>query len=389
MVPGLLAVTATAIVMLALAAALGGWGTSKPVSATAGPGRAAAPSDPPTTSTAPDATTTDAPAAPAPNLEPPPPGSADSVTLAFAGDVHFEDQLAARLDDPATALAPIAPALAAADLTVVNLESSITTRGTPEPKKYHFRTSPAALDALAAAGVDIVTMANNHAVDYGAVGLADTLDAVAESPVAVVGIGRDADAAFAPVVRQVEGVTVAVLGATQVNDRTAAAWAAAPDRPGVAVARIPTQLIASVRAAAQQAQVVVVYLHYGTEQVGCPTSEQRTLVRQLVDAGADAVVGSHTHVQLGAGWSGPAYVSYGLGNLVWYGRGSAAEARTGVLTLTVRDGRVVQDAWLPATVGADGLPHPDADDDAPAAVAQWRSLARCAGLSVEAPDPTA
>src|SRR5688572_26063623 len=140
---------------------------------------------------------------PSPNGEAP--GSGREVTLAFAGDVHFQLNLASLLDHPRGALGPIERVLSSADLTMVNLESAITERGTPESKeleveseRYWFRTTPAALDVLAAAGVDVVTMANNHGADYGPIGLQDTLAAIRSGPIPVVGIGRDRRAAFAP-----------------------------------------------------------------------------------------------------------------------------------------------------------------------------------------------
>lgn len=342
-------------------------------------GEVGAPPVTPATSSA-----TPPPSAGTTQVPPRPPSSAPSggaVTLAFAGDVHFEDELRARLADPDGALAPVAPLLSAADLTVVNLETAITGRGAPEPKKYHFRTSPAALVALHAAGVDVVTMANNHAVDFGAAGLADTLAAVRRSPVPVVGIGRDADAAFSPYVASVRGTRVAVLGATQVPDRTAAAWPAGPGRAGVAVARDPSRLLRAVRQARGRADVVVVYLHWGTERVGCPTPEQRSLARALAAAGADVVVGSHAHVLLGAGSLGRTYVGYGLGNFVWYSPNSTAEATSGVLTLTLRGRRVAAQRWAPAHIGRDGVPRPVAGAEGSQLVTAWSGLRGCTGLA--------
>ena len=115
-----------------------------------------------------------------------------SVTLAFAGDVHFEGILRGKLAaDPAAVLAPIAPILRRADIAMVNLETAITQRGTPQAKIYTFRAPPTALDALAAAGVDVANEANNHGIDFGPVGLIDTLAARAQSKrVAVIGIGQ-------------------------------------------------------------------------------------------------------------------------------------------------------------------------------------------------------
>src|ERR1700742_4554271 len=88
-------------------------------------------------------------------------GAASSVTLAFAGDVHFTGRTARLLSDPATAFGPVAAVLRSADFAAVNLETSVTSRGTAQLKTYHFRTTPAAFTALRDAGVDLATMANN------------------------------------------------------------------------------------------------------------------------------------------------------------------------------------------------------------------------------------
>ena len=106
-----------------------------------------------------------------------------AVTLAFAGDVHFEGRLRSLLAaDPDDVLAPIAPTLRQYDIAMVNLETAITQRGQPETKAYTFRASASALRALTAAGIDVATEANNHGVDYGPEGLADTLAARGNRP---------------------------------------------------------------------------------------------------------------------------------------------------------------------------------------------------------------
>ena len=117
----------------------------------------------------------------------------------------------------------------------------------------------------------------------------------------MVGIGADADQAYAPALVDARGTTVAVLAATQVPDHTAAAWRADDDEPGVAVSLDPDRLVAAVEAAATQADVVVVYLHWGTDYTGCPDA-QRKVTPRLVDAGADVVVGAHAHQLQGMGW---------------------------------------------------------------------------------------
>jgi|SRR5690625_4590870 len=287
------------------------------------------------------------------------------ISIAFAGDTHFEAQLRSRLDDPATALEPIADELAAADLTVLNLETAVGTSGTPDPDmRYNFRASPAVFNALRAAGVDVATMANNHALDYGMPSLRDTFDAAARvaqasPPLDVVGVGADAEAAFAPAVRDVRGRSVAVLAAHTADDPTAdptGHWAATPERAGVAITGDSGRLLEAVTAAETEADVVVVYLHWGIQGDGCPSPAQRDLARSLAAAGADVVVGSHPHRLQGAGMLDGTYVAYSLGNFVWYTRNSEAATRTGVLTVTVGVDGVTEQSWAPAVIQESGLP---------------------------------
>jgi len=303
------------------------------------------------------------------------------VTLAFGGDVHFEGVIAARLArDPATAMGPIAAVLRQADLAMVNLETAVTARGTPAPKEFTFRAPPSAFTALRAAGVDLVTMANNHGVDFGQVGLQDSLAAAAAARFPVVGVGRDAAQAFRAHLLTARGQRIAVVGATQVLDsNVAAAWSAGDGKPGLASAYQVDRLLAAVRAARQRADTVVVFLHWGKELSSCPLSRQRALAPRLVAAGADVVVGSHAHVLGGAGFLDRAYVHYGLGNFVFHSRGGAT-ARTGVLTLTVRGRAVTGVRWTPALISG-GVPVPLSGAAARQALASWQALRACTGLS--------
>jgi len=326
------------------------------------------------------------PAPSAPSGTPAPTSTGDGLlTLAFGGDVHFAAQLEPLLDRPDGSLAELSRYLGRADLAMVNLETALTSRGTPAPKDFHFRAPPSALDALAGAGVDVVTLANNHAVDYGQVGLRDTLAARLSGRLPVVGIGTDEDDAFSPAVLTVDGTRVAFLGATQVPEWTASEAAAGPGRAGVAVALDPTRLAQAVREARRSADVVVVYLHWGTDYTSCPNASQRTTSRLLAAAGADVVVGTHAHQLQGAGWQGRTYVSYGLGNFVWWRRNSPVQSATGVLTLTLRGRHVVDERWQPLDVQADGIPRRPGAAQERAQLADRERLRQCAGLAATAP----
>ncbi|MFD8595698.1 CapA family protein [Kitasatospora sp. NPDC059646] len=314
-----------------------------------------------------------------------PSGAAGSITVAFAGDVHFEGRTAARLAAPAaeTALGPIAKTLAAADLAVLNLETAITGRGKPEPKTYTFRTSTKALTALKDAGVDVLSQANNHAVDFGPDGLTDTLAAKAASPIPLIGIGKDATEAYAPHLTTVRGVKVAVLAASQVDDLTNQKWRAGQHKPGIASAFDEKALLRAVTDAKAQAPVVLVYLHWGEEGVACPTAAQTALAKKLATAGATAVVGTHAHTMLGAGMLGNTYVAYGFGNFLWYGTSNyTASDETGVTTLTITgEGRVTGETFTPAHIDGRGVPVPQTGSAAKSAQQRRDGLRGCTGLA--------
>ena len=384
--PGSGAVALTTVLLAAACA------QSSAADPTAG-GRAAVPS--PAVSSAVPATPVPSPssatvAPPAPGAVASPASPPGQLTLAFAGDVHFEEYLRPLARDP-QGLAELRTSLGAADLAVVNLETALTERGAPIGKEFHFRAPATALDTLAEAGVDAVSMANNHGADYGSQGLRDTLAARSSSPIPIVGIGADADDAFAPATLTAKGLRVAVFGASQVFEMTLANWSADADSPGIASASPVTRLRSAVQRAARTHDLVVVFMHWGLDYQQCPDSLSASTARTLDAAGADIVVGGHSHRVNGAGWLGRSYVSYGLGNFVWW-RSREPDSRTGVLRLTVdveaargsarhTQPAVTAAAWTPMLIGADGIPRTPGKADTVRLQRLWDQARGCAGLS--------
>jgi hypothetical protein len=330
----------------------------------------------PSTSPTPTPTPSEQPAAP------PDAPARGTVTLGFAGDVHFEYHLVGYLDGRPRPFGPITEVLKAPDLMMVNLETALTTRGAPEPKQYNFRAPPRALDALRDAGVDVVSLANNHAADYGGVGVRDTLAAVRSRGLPAVGFGKDLEAALTPFTTEIRGTDIAVFGISNRQEETAKNWSADADSPGIVSTRHIPELVEAVRDAKRTADVVVVYAHWGRELSTCPNPRQFTLLRALRSAGVDVLVGSHAHVLQGAGWRGDTYVDFGLGNFIWYHDHQPA---SGVLNVTIRDGKVVGDDFLPAEIQATGQTIPLRGPDRAAALAGWKALRSCTGLAAERP----
>lgn len=344
---------------------------------TASPGDTASPSS---SASAPPATSATSPSASQSNVEP--------VTIAFGGDLHFSGSLASRLSGPLPAVGPLGRRLAQADLAIVNLETAVTTRGTPEPKQYVFRAPPEVFGRLKDFGIDVVTMANNHGLDYGPPSVPDALNAARKAGLPVIGLGRNADAAYRPWIANVKGQRIAFLAATAVVDAALVdSWSATDTQAGVATALDydNAALVAAVEAVRPHADTVVVDMHYGSDLQQCPTDIQRAVARDVVRAGADVVVGQHAHVLLGAGYLGSAYVDYGMGNFQFYSA-AGATAETGVLTVTVQGRRVTSPRWHPGVLSG-GVPVPLTGASAADAVERWKGLRACAGLTERAVAP--
>ncbi|MBN1138540.1 MAG: CapA family protein [Anaerolineae bacterium] len=256
-----------------------------------------------------------------PALAPLSPGIADLQTatpearpegtalLVFLGDVAPGRSMEAQLAryGPAYPWGGVEPLLRQADLAVANLESVLTTQGQPLNKPYVIRAHPRSGQTLVEGGFGLVSLANNHALDYGQVGLDETLSTLHALGIASVGAGCETGASEElpsavdlcdshqpnqPAVFTLNGVKVAVLG------YAGAYWNGSPDMPAsdkIAWAE-PARVQADVRAAREQADVVVVLLHAGVEYAATPSPNQVATARAAIDAGADLVVGHHPHV---------------------------------------------------------------------------------------------
>lgn len=240
------------------------------------------------------------------------------MTIALAGDTMLGRSVAAELErrPPETLFAPEVVEIAReADLMVVGLECCVSERGDPWPapgKPFFFRAPPRALQALVRLGVSCVTLANNHALDYGAVALNETLAHLCDHEIAAVGAGLDVATARRPAVLQAAGVRVAVVGLTD----HPADFAAGPDAPGVAYAdlrrAVPDWVIDTITEARAVADIVLVSPHWGPNMVSRPVPHVLRSAEVLTGAGATVVAGHSAHVFHGV--SGR--VLYDLGDFI-------------------------------------------------------------------------
>ena len=248
-----------------------------------------------------------------------------AVRLMAGGDIMLARSVGDSVlaNGPAVVFAGVQSALAEADLFVANLECVISDEGTPAVKSYTFRAPPDTAEALSAGGVNIVSLANNHSLDYGVTALADMLPSLRELGIETVGAGADNVAARAPVMVTRNGLRMAFLAYVDVPVEgrlgfDTRSWEAGPDRPGLAWA-VPGDMQFDIASARLKADVVVVLMHFGLEGQSEFTAHQQSLAHTAIDAGAALVLGAHSHVLQPIEHYNGGLIAYSLGNLVFDG----------------------------------------------------------------------
>ncbi|HZT17408.1 MAG TPA: CapA family protein [Gaiellaceae bacterium] len=270
------------------------------------------------------------------------------VVLDAVGDITFGEQVGPTLATRGARYpwTNVGPTLRRADVTTGNLETSVSTRGTPAVKQYVFRGVPSDLPPLASvAGFDVLTLANNHADDYGPQALLDTIRAVHAAGMQTIGAGANEARARRPATVDAGGLRIAFLGYSDVNPLGFNATATSPGTAKADVAAIESD----VHAALRRADLAVCFFHWGVELRPDPDSRQEALAAACLDAGARLVLGAHPHV-LGplSRPSRTSLVAWTLGNFVF--PASGAPAHTAILQVSLSRLGVRGYRLLPVTI---------------------------------------
>lgn len=223
------------------------------------------------------------------------------VNLVFSGDILLSDHVmnAYKNGGIRSVLdSQFQSVIDEADIFMANEEFPFSTRGTPaEDKQFTFRADPSLVSIFKELGIDIVTLANNHAMDYGTDALLDTCETLDKAGIARVGAGKNLEEAKAPVILEAKGKKIGFLGASRVIP--VGSWNATSTKPGMLTTYDPKILVDEIRKLREQCDYLVVYVHWGIERKETPEDYQRSLGKQYIDAGADVVIGSHPHVLQG------------------------------------------------------------------------------------------
>lgn len=239
------------------------------------------------------------------------------------------------------------------DLTVINLECAVSKLGSPAAKEFTFRGDLAALPAMRAAGIEAANLGNNHSQDFGTQAMLDTRENLLKNGIQPVGVGENLAQATRAALFEVKGWKVAVLGFGGVVPSYT--WLAGADHPGMASGDdIPT-MVRAVKAAGRLADIVVVSIHWGVELDTQPRADDVARAHAMIDAGADAIFGHHSHRLNPMGTYKGRPIFWGLGNFVWP-RMSDAGATTAVAQVRVGPKGRVQGRLLPAFIESSGHP---------------------------------
>jgi poly-gamma-glutamate synthesis protein (capsule biosynthesis protein) len=256
---------------------------------------------------------------PTPTL-PATPTPSRKVTLMAVGDVMLGRTIGTLIEEegPSAPFLYTYETLSSADITLGNLECPISTRGTAVNKTYTFRAPISAGESLALAGFDLVSLANNHILDYGTPAFEDTLAVLADNNIQPVGAGMDDTEAYAPIVIEINGLKLAFLAFLDVptTDYDYHEWEAGQSKPGVAWA-YEEKVRQAISTAKQGADIVIVLVHNGYEIVQTVSEAQQAFAHLAIDSGAALVIGSHPHVLQRIEAYQDGLIAYSMGNFVF------------------------------------------------------------------------
>lgn len=274
------------------------------------------------------------------------------IRLLFSGDIYLSDTFLSAYDVSGVGGIldnEVLGLMTESDITMVNQEFAFSNRGTPmEDKQYTFRVPPERARIFQEMGVDIVSLANNHALDFGKVALEDSFETLDRAEILYAGAGTNLSRAKEMQTVTVNGKVIGFLAASRVIP--VAEWNAGSASTGMLTTYSPDLLCRTIEENREKCDYLVVFVHWGEERNTYPEEYQFRMGKQYIDAGADAVIGCHSHVMQGIEYYQGKPIAYSLGNYIF----NLRSASTGLLQLVIEENGDVSAQLIP--VRTDALP---------------------------------
>ncbi len=274
------------------------------------------------------------------------------VVMLFVGDIMLSRSVGIRMetvDDYRYPFLKVADILRGADLVFGNLEGPISDQGRNQGSIYSFRANPRVVEGLSYAGIDVLSLANNHIWDWGTAALLDTVSILEGADITPIGAGTNSKQANKPALFKIGKAKVAVLAYTTLLSKSLGANSETPGLSTFDLARIK-EVVSNL---SKEGNLVVVSMHWGKEYETSANDLQRDIAKELIDSGVDIIVGHHPHVvqeleQYGNGW-----VAYSLGNFIFDQNFSEETMRGAILRVELDGGNIANVTLMPVRISSD------------------------------------
>lgn len=274
------------------------------------------------------------------------------VTLVFGGDILMDSFFADYINNFGVdySWTDITDIMNSADISVVNLETCVSEQGVTKKREgYGFRSKPYTLEGLVNAGIDLVSTANNHILDYGTDAFYDTINYLDEYKIKYSGIGSNIEEAESMTVIEKNGIKVGFINYTSIipwND-----WRADEEKPGIAPLQDKDieRALQNIKICDNKCDILVAILHWGVEYESKPQENQVKLAHQIIDAGCDIIIGHHPHVLQGIEFYNDKPIFYSIGNFIFLKMNDDA-GKTGIFELKINKDRFISGKIYPINI---------------------------------------
>ncbi|MBU0547125.1 CapA family protein [Patescibacteria group bacterium] len=264
------------------------------------------------------------------------------ITLIFTGDIMLDrgvEYIIEQHNDWKWPFLKVADFLKSADLTFGNLESIISDKGTKVGSIYSFRADPRTIEGLTFAGFDVLSLANNHAFDYGSEALVDTLVRLKLANIDFIGADLNKQSTFSPLIKEIKDVKIGFLAYTNLGPSS---WKATDANPGIAWINENdfSEIQKNIKDAKEEVDILIVSLHAGTEYEPEANQFQKDFSKMAIDAGADLLIGHHPHVvQPYEGYKN-GWIFYSLGNFIFDQNFSTETTKGQLVKILIKDEKI-------------------------------------------------
>ncbi len=275
----------------------------------------------------------------------------NSVTISLGGDTLLGDHVGNHIDTHGVDYPweSVKEIFQKSDLALVNLECTVGTTGEPQDKQYTYRAKPETLEGLVNAGVKGVSLGNNHSLDYGRECFVETLDNLDKYNIKYTGGGRNIEEALKPAIWEINGIKIGFIGFSRVTPHVD--WYATESRAGIVNGYDGNakNVIQAVKQAKEKVDFLIVSLHWGTELADYPRDNDVIIAKELIDNGADCIMGHHPHVLQGIEFYRDRPIVYSLGNFVFGAKGERT-TQTFVFNMEINKDGIINTNIVPGRI---------------------------------------